>query len=151
MLMKRRIILICALFYSLYGYCQERELNAYSRIIPKKYANKSGTIEASKDGNLVLYLDNTPYVFYAEEWTPNEGEVILYVNGKKKTFKRSELEDKDYLLIHGKDGNYDITVRGGNFIRLSAKGTYRANELFKQLSHPAHYAHASHYSSYIKK
>lgn len=149
--MKRTIFLILMLAYTLYGYCQERILNAYSRIIPQKYANKSGIIEATKEGYLVLYLDSTPYVLLAESWTYSEDEVTLLVDGKKMKIKNKDLKRKESLLIHGKDGNYDITVRGGNYIRIYAKGTYQANELCKKQSRPAHYAHASHYSSYLKK
>lgn len=148
--MKKIVLLVVMSAYSFYGFCQERFLNAYCKVIPHKYANKMGRLEVSKLGSLVLYLGDTPYELYVEEWNPNTDKTTIIVNGKKKNVMRSELRKMDYLLIHGNNGDYDITIRDGSFTRIYAKGNSRANRLFKSQSEPAHYAHGSHYSSYLK-
>ena len=146
--MKRFFITIISLLFAFYGYCQERYMNAYSKLIPKKFANKTGTLDvSSSSGNLVLYLCNQIYEIFPEEWTGESETVTVIKYGKKNKLKKNELEEYDYLLINEKDGKYSITIRGGDFINIHAIGTKNADMYFKRFSSPSHSAHTSHYSS----
>ena len=147
--MKRIFITVVSVLVSFYGYCQGRYMNAYSRVIPKKYAKKTGKLDVlSPSGNLVLYIGNQSYELYPEQWTADDKTVTIIKNDKKIVVKKSELEKFDYLLINERDGKYTITVRGGDFVDIYANGSKSAIDFFKKYSSPSHSAHSSHLSHY---
>lgn len=147
--MKRLFIAIASVLISLYGYCQGRYMNAYSKFIPKKYANKTGTLDVlSPSGNLVLFIGNHSFEILPEQWTRDDKTITIIRNRKKTVVKKDELEKYDYLLINEREGKYTITVRGEDFIDIYASGSKRANDLFKLYSSPSHSAHSSHMSHY---
>ena len=122
-------------------------MNAYSKIIPAKYAKKTGTLDVNSKNNLVLYLGRDAFEIYPEVWTP-DNNIIIIQNGKRIKLTRKKARKYDYLLFNQDGDQYVITIRGGDYNVVYCKPTIKAENFFKKYSSPSHAAHGSHTSHY---
>ena len=144
--MKKTLFSIAAFLLSIYAYCQDRYMYAYSRIIPEKYVNTTGELDVNSNNNLVLYLGKDTFDIYPEVWNPNNKIIIR--NGERDTLKQRDLKLFDYLLFNKIGKQYSITIRGGEYNVIFCKPTKKAEKFFEKNANPSHTSHTSHFSAY---
>lgn len=137
--MKRILFLILGLLFTLQGYCQ-RFANIHSQKINKSFYG--GANVKMDRGNLILYKGNQFIRLYIEKW-PGE-----YVYQGDKLIKLSKLKIKngDYCILEQNGEDFELTIRGGDFVSVKLQLSKDAKEYFQKYSSPSHAAHYSHMS-----
>lgn len=144
--MKKTIITIAALLLSFYGYCQNRFMNAYSRLAPEKYANMTGSLDVDSMSNLVLYLGKDVFEIYPKVW--DKDNIVIIKDGKKIKLKRKDLKKYNNLIVNQIDGQIVITVNDEESCVVYCNPTRKAEEFIEKNSIRSHTSHTSHYSAF---
>ncbi len=146
--MKRILISVAAFLISIFAFCQDRYMNAYAKFSGKVNKDVVGKLDINKRGRLVLYLGSKSIEVYPEEWTVSSDLYIIIGNEKFKISRKQRDSYGSYLLINKEGEKYYVTFRGGDFIRINANASEKANEYFLKYSSPSHAAHTSHFSGH---